>query len=204
MGMDQYIERVRRLTDDEVRNMTGKPVNELYRCLEDDYSYYDKEEAASPDVKAIRRLMRKVKVLDVKTNWDRLKKDFQIPENYRLVGLASEYYTMTYHFAPEGMSYNTADENTSKVVNLDVDASGRTKYDEEVPSEYFFVAKRELNYYRNDHTLHEALEACIGRGIENCEFVRLGKKEIFEIAKHDDITIGPLKEGEGLFYYAWW
>lgn len=201
MGLDQYTYLISKLSDDDIEEICGMSVNKIeydypsYRIFYvDDYDKYDRSliEDVAPYIqytKAYRRVF----------NEDVFKKDYEIPQDAKLIGLG-------YRDGDIHMTYECRDKNYRK--EFYIDSNKYNSYYSLNPSDIGVCDSVDIEYWRKNWDFQDELSKYVN--IENCKYTLLNE-EALEIVKgysqdpkQYDIYNSLDSNKFGIFYWPWW
>ena len=140
MGLDMYMFRFKKLTEKDAEWLTGKSQDEIenrgYTVFGlDDIELYN----------SILPYGQKIKARCKYVDWKRIKKDNNLSENARIVGMCTSY---------DGVSYSLRDEDTTDIKKIripkdiyetvkdKIECDVETKRQFDIPCGYVFLGKR--------------------------------------------------------------
>jgi hypothetical protein len=219
MGLDMYMRKIAKLSDNDVEYLTGKHVSIIYTpgC---NYTYMHKEDFDSePDMYAdLLPFVSEIKMLDTFFDWKKCWKDHDVDELDDRRG--------SYH-GPNGVGYSFA---SGKRIDMTPEEYDSYCYDGETI--VYVWSSEEVDYWRKYYDLldkieqvrmrHKIKEAELANRtlskeeishliIENCGYYELSleeRKEIrnFLLERNDDDANKDYwyEEDDHIFFTAWW
>ena len=185
MGLDMFLYRAKKLSDKAVKEVEGK---EIYSR---DYSYLNPEYES--EFKSLIPFSRKVNVLVDYMDTDKIKKDFDIPNN-------AHNTVQSFMHGITKLGFNYGDNDYKEVSITDTDM--KEKYTITKLEQRYVVELNEIYYWRKNYELQDKLYELCDEQIENCGYHAVNEEMLRAINKHTDRTI--TNKNGNLFYHEWY
>ena len=207
MGLDQFIYRMRRLTDSEISKIEGKNTNDIDDILESNVCIIESDAESDILLSGANKVFRSVSLLNDEVDWKALYKSHGIEGDVSWSGMRggdNPGETLLY-LRPIIDGELNYDEDPIKLIVTDTETHETFKI---VNEHEYYVADNEgeLYYWRKAWDIQEALADVVG-DIENCGYYVLDKEAldlIREMDKEFDLSLDGLGEDEFLVYHPWW
>ncbi len=196
MGLDMYTYKIRRPSDAEAKAIAGKKAHDVHER----YSLIrlaELDEDGLDLVSDLRPYSQTVKLIAQLVDYDKLKRDFEIPEDAEIVGWGNHSGLISYHFS--------AANDYSKQVQLSVEEL-ESGFGYEELNEYLMFESTVVACWRKDYDLQEAIHDACERPIGNCGFYRCSDVMLRVMDQYNAFPDGvpECAEEEALFYYEWY
>ncbi len=179
-----YLSRVRKLSSEELKRLSGLDVNELPRnvCAIPVSEFSAKHTALLP-------YAQKVPLISLGINFGKVCLDLGLPKDTPVSG---------YSFTRDRVSYSFS----GKTLELPRDEFFK-RYALTEKSNWYVFGRDDVCTWRNEYELEEKLEFASPEGVENCHWYYC-TEEMLTVLKEAGANIPECKDGEALFYHAWW
>ena len=220
MGLDMYIYKISKISEQEALWMFGKPISFLKekfpRC-----DFFPVPEEDSEDYALVEGLVpyaHKIAVLVEKWNFEKIRKGFGIPDyatdgRVCMIGGGKTCFSFTKPVSDfcgceeedEESESDDAPENASERFEAEIPDDEQEKYVDVVAESAYVVKQEEIAYYRKYYVLQEALHQLSPVTVENCGYYEMTDDMLDAVSDYDNFFQTPdLEDGEALFYWEWY
>lgn len=195
MGLDMFVYEAEKLSE-----KTTKKLKTIDDCYNLDLFVIPKKEYKEQEnmYSDLLPFMSEVEILIHKTDFDRFKKDYKIPEDYYQSGFSSGYCLR--------FTYENRDHSDEIKIEI-FDNDFRKKYVYQIPEKCYVVKLYETEYWRKYYALqsyiYETYHEHTGKEIENCGYHRLSEEMLHELNKNI-LCENEQLYGDNLFYHEWY
>lgn len=199
MGLDMSVEKIIRVTEEELKNLTGKHCDDIINA---GYNVYSKEmvETREEIIVPIISYLTEIQYIETYINLANIKRDYNIPEDACISGQCA--------CADGSAGYTFKEKDDFFHVELTCEEVERYVMEEEVKG---FVCKaKELAYWRKNYVLHQQFEQRCETPVRNCVYAPIPYDLLIELAEYDgqvtmdDITGIEDDENSIIVYHPWW
>jgi hypothetical protein len=217
MGLDQFFYKIKKVSDDKVSKYTGLTKTEIYSAEGSKYIFIPEESINEDKYKELLPYGKKIKIIEEYYDFNKLKKDNDIPESYRMIGIhtSSETDNTIYEFS------DSVIDNKSPIKSVEITPEVLNKnyiiFEEETN---YILEEEELFYLRKAYIIQSYIHQSLSATVENCGYYKVNNDIIEHINDEllDDYYLGwtrdtndtiPMIEDEdseeyGVFYHEWY
>lgn len=195
MGLDMWIFSAKKVDESrlpEVPHADDLDVTDLHYIVKEDI------EGEEELIEELRPFFIERKGIAKYTDWDMLRKAFDIPDGAYPGGYSFNGAEWEFRFYDNGKSYP---------VKISDEEFEKCRKEHEV--EFIIYDLKEITYFRKDYELensiYEVYNKYTGKDIENCGYYRLTKDMIKELNERDkSFRMLKLSEDDDTLYYHEW
>jgi len=191
MGLDMYAYRVRKLTDKELAKTEGrdmKNVGENVLCIPTEEIVKSKDGSLTDLIP----YMRPLHATKTETDFDQIKRDYDVPDDWELCGCSYNGRIATFRFCGNG------DWENLKVVNIHHQKCEEYERTRTLPC--MAVYYEQVAYWRKEYLLEDALYEAYDGEIINCGF-HLANEKMKHLMLKYKASFDP---DDTIFYHEWY
>ena len=210
MGLDMYVYKITKFTDEEVDAVSKMTYDEIIEKFKlDNFGTFVKYTSCEyihlmPEYAELLPFLSKIRIPCRYIDLRKIKEDYKIPEDLFKTDcdkITEDNKTyIVFHF--EDFDYTR---------NIDVKIPEdifHESYTFEEYTDFYFWKTTEIQYWRKNYELRDILHnRCIKSDVENCGWYRVTDEMIVEMKKHNAFEEGvPVVDHttSELFYHPWW
>lgn len=196
MGLDMYLEKITKVSEDELKGITGLHSDDI---LNKGYNVYSKEDMQREEdlIAPIKNYLTAINYMETYIDIAAIKADNDIPKDAWISGE---------HGGKDGIGYSfmTKDDKHFQVELTTEDAE---KYVITKETEGFVCKSENLAYWRKNYDLHETFEQRCETIVENCGYAPVPDDLLLELIDNgEQITENDIEcdEDSIIVYHPWW
>ena len=198
MGLDMYIYKMSKLTDEEVKQIEGKKFDDIIQ-KNTNYAFIPRadKECDMGSEKTLLSILKPTTILDDYIDMEKLKKETKVPKTAFLTGrcISKNGGTFIFRWGKTRRRSKEINLKFSELVNFVISK----------PVNVLVCKKQEVQYYRKHYDLQEALYEISSVPIENVSYIAMTDEMIEAVYRFDDeFKMPEMNEGDMLAYYEWY
>ena len=193
MGLDMYIMEAEKISAETAKGL--KTIDDCYKheLIVMSKKHYEENDEMMSDLLPF---FTEVEILVHKTDHERFRKDYKIPDNYHQTGFSNGH----------NLHFTYSNEDHSDEIKIEIPENEYTdKYIYQIPEKCYVAKLQEIEYWRKHYDLqdliYEMYHEYTGKYVDNCGFYRLTKEMIEEINYEFDEN---LPCSDDLYYHEWY